>query len=83
MALHNKVYGFVIAIVENMNTIPTLFSTIKKYAQRKGIKTEGKALWEKFLTKRQDGSKEEEYTGCHHWTNFEVCHLHEERGTRR
>ncbi|ORY67959.1 nucleotide-diphospho-sugar transferase [Leucosporidium creatinivorum] len=75
MALHNKVYGFVIAIVENMNTIPTLFSTIKKYAQRKGIKTEGKALWEEFLIKKQGGSKEEEYTGCHQWTNFEIGDL--------
>lgn len=71
MAVHNKVYGFVIAIVENMNTIPSLFKTIKSHAERNGIKTQGKALWDEFLTKRE-GGKEEEYTGCHHWTNFEA-----------
>lgn len=71
MAMKGKLYGFVITIVENMNTIPSLFTTIKSYADRKGLRPVGKALWEDFLTKRGADGKEE-YTGCHHWTNMEV-----------
>lgn len=71
MAMKGKLYGFVITIVENMNTIPSLFKTISSYAARKGLKPAGRALWEDFLTKRGESGREE-YTGCHHWTNMEV-----------
>lgn len=71
LALNNKVYGFVITIVENMNTIPTLFDTVRRYATREGL-TPGPALWD-FLTKKDKTTGEEVYSGCHFWTNFEVC----------
>lgn len=69
LSLHNKVYGFVITIVETPNTIPTLFDTVTAYAAREGIMPDP-ALWE-FLTKKGEGGKEE-YSLAHYWTNFEV-----------
>ncbi|KAI5475174.1 alpha-1,2-mannosyltransferase (Ktr4), glycosyltransferase family 15 protein [Pseudohyphozyma bogoriensis] len=72
LSMNNKVYGFVITIVETANTIPTLFSTIKDYAKRKNI-TPAPALWD-FLTKKGEDGKEE-YSLCHFWTNFEIGDL--------
>ncbi|KAL8279174.1 hypothetical protein RQP46_008430 [Phenoliferia psychrophenolica] len=72
LSMHNKVYGFVISIVENANTIPTLFKTVKDYAKRKDI-TPSPALWEFFTKKDEDG--EEDYSMCHFWTNFEIGDL--------
>ena len=71
MAVNNKIYGFVITIVENMNTIPNLFKTVLDYAERRGLQTSGTRLWD-FLTRKNKESGKLEYTGCHFWTNLEV-----------
>lgn len=72
--MHNKVYGFTISVVENQNTIPTLFDTVETYLDERGYSPARKeldpALWG-FLTRRNRMGKEE-FTGCHFWTNFEV-----------
>lgn len=72
LSMHNKVYGFVISIVENANTIPTLFEALKDYAVRNDI-TPAPAMWDFFTRRNKLG--EEEYNLCHMWTNFEVCPL--------
>lgn len=69
LSLNNKVYGFVITIVETLNTIPTLFDTVTAYAARENI-TPGPGMWD-FLTKKDEGGKEA-FSLCHPWTNFEV-----------
>ncbi|KPV72346.1 glycosyltransferase family 15 protein [Rhodotorula graminis WP1] len=72
LALHNKVYGFVMTVVENLNTVPSLFSAVKRYLERRGLEPEG-ALW-RFLTRRgEDG--DEQFSGCHFWTNMEIGDL--------
>jgi hypothetical protein len=70
MAVNNKIYGFVITIVENMNTIPSLFKMVQNYAQKRQLKPNG-AIWD-FLTRKNKDTGETEYNGCHFWTNFEV-----------
>jgi len=77
LALHNKVYGFVISIVENVQTIPTLFQAARAYAHQAGI-TPGPGLWDFFT--REDGHHKgrgtgEKYNLCHFWTNFEIGDL--------
>ncbi|BGP49844.1 hypothetical protein JCM10450v2_005749 [Rhodotorula kratochvilovae] len=73
LALHNKVYGFVIAVVENMNTIPGLFGAVRTYLAERGITPRSEALWRFLVRERQDGG--EEYGGCHFWSNFEIGNL--------
>lgn len=58
-----------ITIVENENTIPTLFKTVEAYAKRKDI-TPSPALWDFFTKKDADGK--DTFSMCHFWTNFEV-----------
>lgn len=70
MSVNNKIYGFVITIVENMQTIPTLFETVVQYARQKGI-TPQPGMWD-FLVRHDEKTGEEVYSGCHFWTNFEV-----------
>ncbi|KAK4052484.1 hypothetical protein OIV83_002286 [Microbotryomycetes sp. JL201] len=72
MAAHNKVYGFVITIVENMNTIPTLFKTVLDYIKQRNLATSS-PLWQ-FMAEQKRG-QEDSYTGCHFWTNFEIADL--------
>lgn len=69
MSVSDKVYGFVITIVETPNTIPTLFDTLKRYMAENDIKPDER-MWE-FLT-THGGSQ---YSLCHFWTNFEVRSL--------
>lgn len=71
MAVNNKIYGFVITIVENMNTIPSFFKTVVEYARRRDLQARSGGLWD-FLIRKNNGTGETEYTGCHFWTNFEV-----------
>ncbi|SGZ30941.1 BQ5605_C046g12276 [Microbotryum silenes-dioicae] len=70
MALNHKIYGFVITIVENMNTIPTLFDSILELVQKHGL-VPGSRLWQFLLKKGDPGA----YSGCHFWTNFEIGDL--------
>ena len=69
LAQRNKVYGFVITVVENMNTVPTLFSAVGRHLERRGLEPEG-PLWS-FLTRRGDDG-DEHFSGFHFWTNMEV-----------
>lgn len=57
LSLHKKVYGFIIAITETPNTIPTLFKTVKEYINKEGL-TVGAGMWE-FLTKKGKGGEDE------------------------
>ncbi|GAA5838890.1 hypothetical protein JCM9279_003890 [Rhodotorula babjevae] len=72
LAQRGKVYAFIITVVENLNTIPTLFDAVGRHLERRGIKPEG-PLW-RFLTRRGDDG-EEQYSGCHFWTNMEIGDL--------
>ncbi|KAK4057016.1 hypothetical protein OIO90_001916 [Microbotryomycetes sp. JL221] len=73
MAANSKVYGFVITIVENMNTIPTLFKSVMDYVGSRALKPES-ALW-RFMVERKEREGQEEFNGCHFWTNFEIADL--------
>ncbi|GAA5856071.1 hypothetical protein JCM8547_002966 [Rhodosporidiobolus lusitaniae] len=77
LAFHQKIYGFTITVVENENTIPSLFSTVKRYMEEKGIRPEewegDKELW-RFLTHKGEQG-EERFSGCHFWTNMEIGDL--------
>ncbi|KAM0752728.1 nucleotide-diphospho-sugar transferase [Meredithblackwellia eburnea MCA 4105] len=73
LSLHKKVYGFVITVVENENTIPTLFDKVKEYGEREAITPrQPEGLWA-FMSKKDKGV--EEYSKCHFWTNFEIGDL--------
>ncbi|GAA6038031.1 hypothetical protein JCM8097_007508 [Rhodosporidiobolus ruineniae] len=80
LALHGKVYGFTISVVENHNTIATLWETVERYMRARGIDPEPRkggvdeALWG-FLTKKDEASGKREFSGCHFWTNFEIGDL--------
>lgn len=67
LALHNKVYGFAITVIDQINTIPSLIPTVLDYLEAKGIKPRDPHMWE-FLM-RKNG---QDYAACHFWTNFEV-----------
>lgn len=67
LALHNKVYGFVITVIDQINTIPSLMSTVLDYLETKGIKPPDSHLWDFLMRKNGD-----DYAACHFWTNFEV-----------
>ncbi|GAA5822265.1 hypothetical protein JCM11251_006283 [Rhodosporidiobolus azoricus] len=76
LAVHRKVYGFAISVVENENTIPTLWETTQQYMHKRRIEPEREvdpALWS-FLTTR-NGDGEVNFSGCHFWTNFEIGNL--------
>jgi hypothetical protein len=82
LALHNKVYGFVITIVDNVQTIPTLFQAVRHYAAKANL-SPGPGLWDFFT--REDGHNKgrgtgEKYNLCHFWTNFEIGDLRFFRG---
>lgn len=69
MKKNNKKYGFVIMLHEYHETIPTLWSTTKKFIQdNKNLITENNSL---ALIQRDDGS----YNNCHFWSNFEIGSL--------
>ncbi|GAA6054626.1 hypothetical protein JCM3770_002910 [Rhodotorula araucariae] len=73
LALHNKVYGFVITVVENMNTVPGLFRAVRTYLSDQGITPRDASLWRFLVREGPDG--QDEYSGCHFWTNFEIGDL--------
>lgn len=64
----NKTYGFVISVVDQFNTMPTLIPTTLEYLAAKGITPPSRQLWE-FLMRRNGAS---DYAACHFWTNFEA-----------
>ncbi|KAI8889993.1 glycosyltransferase family 15 protein [Backusella circina FSU 941] len=71
---NNKKYGFNIAFREFIQTVPSLWQTIKQFQQdypevSSGWPTQRDSLYN-FVT--QD---DESYNGCHFWTNFEIASL--------
>ena len=55
LASNNKVYGFVITIVETPNTIPTLFGTLQSYRKTHSLNP-GPKLWD-FLVEEREGKE--------------------------
>uniref|UniRef100_A0A0K3CLW7 BY PROTMAP: gi/472582198/gb/EMS19894.1/ alpha-1,2-mannosyltransferase (Ktr4), glycosyltransferase family 15 protein [Rhodosporidium toruloides NP11] gi/647399699/emb/CDR44625.1/ RHTO0S09e07096g1_1... n=1 Tax=Rhodotorula toruloides TaxID=5286 RepID=A0A0K3CLW7_RHOTO len=70
LALHNKVYGFAITVIDQINTIPSLIPTVLDYLEAKGIKPRDPHSWEFLMRKNGD-----DYAACHFWTNFEIGDL--------
>ena len=58
MALHNKSYGFNIAIKELRETVPNLFRYAAAYKRENKIKSQG--LWEMFLEQKEIPSDKKE-----------------------
>ncbi|KAJ2564231.1 hypothetical protein GGH12_002111 [Coemansia sp. RSA 1822] len=67
----NKIrYAWTIAIYELMDTIPTLWSSVKKFMHaRPDLIPETNSLW---WVSRDNGTS---YNGCHFWSNFEIADL--------
>lgn len=79
MRLNNKKYGFVIAIYEYEDTIPTLWSHVEEYLEKNSL-DDNETL--DFITDKSHFSRYlpivESTTGynlCHFWSNFEVGDL--------
>lgn len=72
-----KYVGFNISFMEHSGTIPTLWQTVKEFAQNSTAN--GKNYFTNlykdsifnFISEDQGSS----YTGCHFWTNFEIARL--------
>lgn len=79
---NNKVYGFVTAIQEYENTIPTLWPTVEKFMQEyPHLLHPNNAI--KFLTTNETDitynvpmiGSSTDYNLCHFWSNFEIGSL--------
>ncbi|KAL6452348.1 KTR2 Probable mannosyltransferase KTR2 [Candida maltosa Xu316] len=67
---NNKIYGFIIAITEYENTIPSLWPTVESFMEdHPDLLHPNNAL--EFLT--TNGSNK--YNLCHFWSNFEIGNL--------
>ncbi|WEL38459.1 glycolipid 2-alpha-mannosyltransferase [Encephalitozoon hellem] len=64
---NNKQYGFVISLVEFMETIPSLFGEVIKFA------TKNLNLIKKVNSNRFILNNDRSYNGCHFWSNFEIA----------
>ncbi|KAI1824011.1 glycosyltransferase family 15 protein [Xylaria intraflava] len=70
MAEHKKKYSFVLSLYEYVETIPTLWDSVKKFMKNYPEHiADGNSM--KFLS--DDGG--ETYNKCHFWSNFEVGNL--------
>ncbi|KAI5866496.1 glycosyltransferase family 15 protein [Durotheca rogersii] len=70
MAENKKKYSFVLSLLEYVDTIPTLWDSVKKFMKNYPEHiVEGNSMG--FLS--DDGG--ETYTNCHFWSNFEVGSL--------
>ncbi len=72
MEENKKKYGFVISLLEIMDTVPSLWNHTRDFAIQQNISTS--PLLE-FFTDDQEG-----YNGCHFWSNFEIAQLDLWRG---
>lgn len=70
MRENNKKYGFILSVTEYMETIPSLWDTVNKFAAKYPQHINKNNL-KKFIS-NDDGKT---YNGCHFWTNFEVGSL--------
>jgi alpha 1,2-mannosyltransferase len=66
MADHGKKYSFVVSFDEALDTIPTLWPTVKRYVAQSGLDPS----WLGFF-QCLDG----DYNLCHFWSNFEIGDL--------
>jgi alpha 1,2-mannosyltransferase len=66
----NKLYGFTIAIEDEMNTMPTLWKTVTSFFNMTKLKSSEKESALKFVS--IDGGKSLSST-CTFWNNFEVA----------
>ncbi|KAI0392111.1 glycosyltransferase family 15 protein [Xylariaceae sp. FL0594] len=70
MAEHKKKYSFVLSLFEYVETIPTLWDSVKKFMKNHPEHiAEGNSMG--FLS--DDGG--ETYNKCHFWSNFEIGNL--------
>lgn len=70
MADNKKVYGFVLSLYEYVETIPTLWDSVKKFMKEHPEHVaEGNSMG--FLS--DDGGAT--YNHCHFWSNFEISNL--------
>ena len=76
MKENNKKYGFVIMLPEYIETVPTLWSTVKKFMKE----NEGLINQNNCLRMFDDGT--ENYNLCHFWSNFEIADLNFFRGEK-
>lgn len=70
MKENKKKYGFIISLTEYQTTIPTLWSTTKKFIEENPQYVKENNLMD-FIS--DDGGRT--YSGCHFWSNFEVGSL--------
>ncbi len=74
---NKKVYGTMLIPYEIIDTIPSLWSTVKSFVKLENLtstmlgqkRTKDNAL---YLISEDDG---ETYNNCHFWTNFEIANL--------
>jgi alpha 1,2-mannosyltransferase len=67
---HNKKVSFSLALYEYQETLPSLWGTVKQFAQEHPdmvLSEENGSLW-KFVTDPNSG----DYNRCHFWSNFQV-----------
>ncbi|KAJ1727751.1 hypothetical protein LPJ61_004414 [Coemansia biformis] len=63
-------YGWTIAVYELMNTVPTLWDSVKRFmAKHPETIPEHNSMW---WVSRDNGTT---YNGCHFWSNFEIVDL--------
>lgn len=73
MRKHGKVYGFVIALPEYWETIPTLWETTKQFCRENpSFIAQNNAL--DFIVDDKEGL-DGEYNLCHFWSNFEIASM--------
>lgn len=79
---NNKDYGFVIAIHEYENTIPTLWETVKNFTKDYPDLIHPNNSLDFITTKEVDinygfniSDNDSEYNLCHFWSNFEIGNL--------
>lgn len=70
MRNHNKLYGFNMALQEDVKTIPTLWNTTMEF-----LKENPKAVSEDNLAGFVTDDHGESYNLCHFWSNFEIASL--------
>lgn len=84
---NNKMYGFVIAIHEYENTIPTLWHTVEGFMKENPDLIHPNSALDFITSNDTDvtygvevGNTSTDYNLCHFWSNFEIANLNFFRG---
>lgn len=84
---NNKLYGFVIAIHEYENTIPTLWNTVEGFMKKHPDLLHPNNALDFITSKDTDvtygidvSNSSSDYNLCHFWSNFEIANLNFFRG---